>query len=127
MQQKNEDAGYPQEKFRLYECATCDKRFPYLYSFKDWQICTSMMYEKSLTCPFRTYLRAQINISDILERFSLKSCNKKMKTQETFKQISGHMSVQCVTNNFIIFTLLKTVKYVLQCSFFSCIRSYRMV
>ena len=33
-----------------------------------------------------------------------------MKTQETFKQISGHMSVRCVSNNFIIFTLLKTVK-----------------
>ena len=46
---KKEDAGNPQEKFRLYKCATCDKRFPYLYSFKDCQICTSLMNEKSLT------------------------------------------------------------------------------
>ena len=32
---KNEDTGNLQEKFWLYECATCDKRFPYHYSFKD--------------------------------------------------------------------------------------------
>ena len=48
-QHKNGDAGNFQERFRLYECATCDKRFPYLYSFKDCRICTSVMNEKSLT------------------------------------------------------------------------------
>ena len=32
---KNEDAGNLQEKFWLCECAKCDKRFPYHYSFKD--------------------------------------------------------------------------------------------
>ena len=65
-------------------------------------------------CPFRTYLREHNNISDILERFSVSSCNKKMKTHETFKKNSGYMSVQHVTNDFLIFTLSKTVKYVLQ-------------
>ena len=35
MQQKNDEAGNLQEKFLLYECAKCDKRFPYHYSFKD--------------------------------------------------------------------------------------------
>ena len=35
MQQKNEATGNLQEKFWLYECAKCDKGFPYLYSFKD--------------------------------------------------------------------------------------------
>ena len=44
---ENEDAGNLQEKLRLYECTMCDKRFPYLYSFKDCQICTSVMNEKS--------------------------------------------------------------------------------
>ena len=44
---KNEDAGNLQEKFWLYECATCDKRFPYLNSFKDCQIFTSVINEKS--------------------------------------------------------------------------------
>ena len=44
---KNEDAENLQEKLWLYECATCDKGFPYLYSFKDSQICTSVMNEKS--------------------------------------------------------------------------------
>ena len=65
-------------------------------------------------CPFRTYLRVQHNISDIFERFSINSCNKKMKAQETLKKISGYMNVQRVTNDFLIFTLSKTVKYVLQ-------------
>ena len=46
---KKMNAGSLQENFRPYECAMCDKRFLYLYSFKDWQICTSMMNEKSLT------------------------------------------------------------------------------
>ena len=59
-------------------------------------------------CPFRTYLRVQHNISDIFERFSINSCNKKMKTQETFKKNSGYMNVQHVTNDFLIFTLSKT-------------------
>ena len=31
-QQKNEDAGKLQEILRLHDWATCDKRFPYLYS-----------------------------------------------------------------------------------------------
>ena len=39
---------------------------------------------------------------------------QKMKTQETFKKNSGYMNVQHVTNDFLIFTLSKTVKYVLQ-------------
>ena len=64
-------------------------------------------------CPFRNYLRVQHNISDIFERFSISSCNKKMKTQETFKKNSGYMSVRRVINDFLIFTLSKTVKYVL--------------
>ena len=49
MQQKNEDTGNLQQKLLPYECATCDKRFPYLYSFKDCQRCISVMNEKSLT------------------------------------------------------------------------------
>ena len=57
-------------------------------------------------CPFRNYLRVQHNISDIFERFSITSCNKKkMKTQETLKKNSGYINVQCVTNDFLIFTL----------------------
>ena len=44
---KKEDAGNLQEKVWLHECATCDKRFPYLYTFKDCQICTSVMNDKS--------------------------------------------------------------------------------
>ena len=38
-------------------------------------------------CPFRIYLRVQHNIADIFERFFICSCNKKMKTLETFKKI----------------------------------------
>ena len=37
-----------------------------------------------------------------------------MKTHETFKKKFGHLSVLYVTNDFLIFTLSKTVKYVLQ-------------
>ena len=65
-------------------------------------------------CPFRTYLMVQHNISDIFSRFSISSCIKKMKTQETLKKNTGYINVQCVTNDFLIFTLSKTVKYVLQ-------------
>ena len=42
---------------------------------------------------------------------AISSCNKKMKTHETFKKNSGYMNVQHVTNDFLIFTLSKTVKY----------------
>ena len=59
-------------------------------------------------CPFRTYLRVQHNISDIFERFSISSCNKKMMKQETFKKNSGYMNVRSVTNDFLIITLIKT-------------------
>ena len=63
--------------------------------------------------PFRTYLRVQHNICDVFERFSIRSCNKKMKTQETFKKNSGYMNVRRVINDFLIITLSKTVRYVL--------------
>ena len=65
-------------------------------------------------CPFRIYLRVQHNIADIFERFFICSCNKKMKTLETFNKNYCHMNVQRVTNDFLIFTLLKTVKDVFQ-------------
>ena len=86
---KMKTLGNLQEKFWLYECATCDKRFPYLYTFKDCQICTSVMKKTVWLefCPFRTYLRVQHNISDIFERFSISSCNKKWWRRKPSRKI----------------------------------------
>ena len=58
--------------------------------------------------PFRTHLRVQHDISHTFQRFSIRSFNKKMKMQETFKKKSGYMNVRSVTNDFLIITLLKT-------------------
>ena len=55
-------------------------------------------------CPFRPFLRLHNNISDIFERFPIRSCHKKMKTQETFKKNSGRMNARRATNNSFIFT-----------------------
>ena len=97
MQQKNEDAENLQEKFQLYECATCDQRFPYLYSFKDCQIFTSVMNE-SLT-----------SLKGFLSVHATKN-----EDAGNPQENSGYRYVRQVTKDFLIFTLSKTVKYVLE-------------
>ena len=62
----------------------------------------------------QTLLKVQSNISAIFKCFYIRSCVGKMKTQETFKKKTGHKPVLCVTNYFLVSTLLKPVEYVLQ-------------
>ena len=85
----------------------------YFLSLPSWKLSNMYLnsYEKGWPwfCPFKPYWKVQSNISGIFEPFSIRSCPKKMKTEETFNKKSALTVVPAVINYFLISTLLETM------------------